>query len=108
MGSHETFWDIAGEFLVEPDIEQSTMFGFACIRADGEFVAMPGKSFGGMVVKLPEDDVDELIASGAGRSVAPGGRTFREWVGVDDEARWRDLIEGSIAFARTRDDPDPS
>ena len=102
MGNEDAFWDIADEFLAEPDVEESTMFGFACIRAGGEFVAMPGKSFGGMVVKLPEDQVDALIDSGAGRSVAPAGRTFREWVGVDDASLWRDLIEQSIGFARTQ------
>ena len=102
MGSEDAFWDVADEFPHEPDIEASTMFGFACIRAGGEFVAMPGKSFGGMVVKLPEDQVSELIDTGAGRSVAPAGRTFREWVGVDDVPLWRALIEQSIAYARTR------
>ncbi len=96
--AEDTFWDVAAQFLARDGIEEGTMFGFPCIRAEGEFVAMPGRTFGGLVVKLPADRVSDLIAEGVGSVVAPAGRPFREWVVVDDEAMWRDLIEESIRF----------
>ena len=94
----DAFWDVAEEFLARDGVEQGTMFGFRCIRADGEFVAMPGNRFGGMVVKLPADRVAGLIEDGIGSSIAPAGRPFKEWVGVNDDSLWRRLIEESIRF----------
>lgn len=96
--SEDVFWDLAEEFLARDGIEEGTMFGFGCIRARGEFVAMPGSTFGGLVVKLPADRVSDLLEAGVGSVVAPAGRPFREWVAVDDETLWRDLIEESIRF----------
>jgi hypothetical protein len=96
--AEDVFWDVAEEFLARDGIEEGTMFGFRCIRADGEFVAMPGNTFGGLVVKLPANRVSDLIGEGVGSVVAPSGRPFREWVAVDDESMWRDLIEESIRF----------
>ena len=49
----DAFWEVADEFLARGVVDAGTMFGFRCIRAQGEFVAMPGNTFGGMVVKLP-------------------------------------------------------
>jgi len=92
------FWEIADEFLVRTGVDEGTMFGFRCIRADGEFVAMPGRTFGGLVVKVPANRVTELIDAGVGQPVAPAGRTFREWVAVDDQDAWRNLIDESIRF----------
>lgn len=33
---HETFWEIAFEFLGRDDVEEGTMFGFGCLRASGQ------------------------------------------------------------------------
>jgi hypothetical protein len=94
---HETFWEIAFEFLGRDDVEEGKMFGFGCLRASGQFVAMPGNTFGGMVVKLPANRVTALIEAGTGSPVAPAGRPFKEWVAVDDQTLWPGLIEESIA-----------
>jgi hypothetical protein len=42
--------------------------------------------------------------AGAGKPFAPAGRTFREWVLVDDRdpARWAALIDEARAFASGR------
>lgn len=93
------FWELAAEFLPRDGVEEGTMFGFAPIRVRGSFVAMPGRTFGGMVVKLPAARVAELIESGLGAAVAPAGRPFREWVAVDDQALWPGLIDESLSFA---------
>lgn len=94
----DAFWEIADEFLARGVVDEGTMFGFRCIRAQGEFVAMPGNTMGGMVVKLPADRVAQLLDSGAGAPVAPAGRTFKEWVAVGDQSQWANLIDESIAF----------
>jgi hypothetical protein len=101
----EAFWEIAFEFLSRDGVEEGTMFGFACLRADGEFVAMPGRSFGGMMVKLPASRVAALIETSTGSPVAPAGRPFKEWVAVDDQTLWPGLIEESLAFV-TRNTPE--
>jgi hypothetical protein len=95
------FWEIADEFLARDGVDEGTMFGFRCIRANGEFVAMPGNTFGGMVIKLPADRVAGLIGAGVGSTVAPAGRPFKEWVAVEDESLWHELIEASISFVTT-------
>jgi len=94
----DAFWEVADEFLARGVVDAGTMFGFRCIRAQGEFVAMPGNTFGGMVVKLPAGRVAALVDSGAGTPVAPAGRTFKEWVAVEDQGLWPGLIEESIVF----------
>lgn len=98
MTDEEMFWDVAGPLLARDGIDEGTMFGHRCIRSHGEFVAMPGRTFGGLVVKLPADRVAALISDGTGQEVAPAGRPFKEWVAVDDETLWPALIEESIAF----------
>jgi hypothetical protein len=55
-------------------------------------------------VKLAERRVDDLIDTGEGRSFAPNGRTFREWVAVQlaDEVKWRDLLAEAKQFVVAR------
>jgi len=49
------------------------------LKTDGKVFAMTVK--GELVVKLPAERVDELIAEGAGSRFDPGhGRLMREWV----------------------------
>jgi len=95
----EEFWQAAAEFLSLDGVEKGAMFRFPCIRLRGSFVAMPGNSFGGMVVKLPAVRAAELIESGQGKPVAPAGRPFREWVAIDDKTLWHGLIDESLSFA---------
>jgi hypothetical protein len=50
----------------------------------GAFFASCDPRTGDLVVKLPRERVEELIAAGRGKPFAPAGETFREWVLVDD------------------------
>ncbi len=61
---------------------------------------MPHHKGQGIVVKLPRQRVDELIAAGEGQSFAPAGKVFKEWVLVEahDEDGWRNLLRESIGF----------
>ena len=89
------FDDVAVTALGQPGVEPGTMMGFPCLRVGGEFFASCDHRTGDLIVKLPRHRVEELIDAGVGKPFAPAGRTFREWVLVDDrdEARWAALIE---------------
>ncbi len=96
----DEFWDAAAPLLAEDRLEEGTIMGGPCARSGGEFVGMPHHKGDGIVVKLPRERVDELIAAGAGASFAPAGKVFREWVLVEehDEDRRTELLRESIAF----------
>jgi hypothetical protein len=76
-----------------PAVEESTIFGFRCIRVDDQFVGMPA-----------HDSLwraSAIVDSGVGEICAPAERTFREWIGIRtlDEALWLDLLRESIDIA---------
>ena len=100
----ELFWTLAQSLLTQPAVTGSTMMGFPCLRVNGNFFACLERGTGNLIVKLPADRVDELVASGAGIAFAPNGRTFREWVAcpVPDEAEWAALLDDARAFADAR------
>ena len=96
------FWEIAEPFLLEPDIGEGTVMGFACLRLNDAFLACPEHQSGDLVVKLPAGRVQELIEAGQGQPFAPAGRAFKEWVRVGgrDSRRWRSLLREACDFAR--------
>lgn len=96
----DEFWDAATPLLAEGIIDEGTIMGGPCVRSAGEFVGMPHHKGDGIVVKLPRDRVDTLIAAGDGRSFAPAGKVFKEWVLVEafDESCWQDLLRESVSF----------
>jgi hypothetical protein len=98
--AEEVFWDCAAQLFGLDGVEESTMFGFRCLRVENQFVGMPANDQ--MWVKLPEDRVTELIDDGVGEVCRPNGRRFREWVGVPDayETLWLALLTESIDFVR--------
>jgi hypothetical protein len=59
-------------------------------------------SRGNLVVKLPKERVDVLVASGQGENFDPGhGRLMREWVAVlSTEASWLDLVREANDFVK--------
>jgi hypothetical protein len=94
------FWDLAVPLLALPEVERSTMMGLPCLRVDGAFFASCDRRTGDLLVKLPEERVDALIASGAANSFAPAGRRFREWAAVppSKSRSWRRLLDDALAF----------
>lgn len=95
----DRFWDEVAPFQAHGKLEESTMFGFRCVRAGKAFVAMPGHESDGMVVKLPAERVTELLESGRGRPVAPAGKIFKEWVEITAAEEWGPYLEEALAFA---------
>ncbi len=64
-----------------PEVAEARMFGSSGLKTGGKVFAMLVK--GELVVKLPRERVDALIASGEGRHFDPGhGRVMKEWVAV--------------------------
>jgi hypothetical protein len=95
------FWDHAAPILARGEADEGTKFGMRCLRVRGAFVAMPYYDGPGMVAKLPRERVETLIASGIGRTVAPNGRAFKEWVHIPeyDAAQWDAVLQEARAFA---------
>lgn len=56
----------------------------------------------GLVVKLSEQRVDELVAERAGHRFQVGTRTMRQWcvVPAEHRGRWPDLAREALAFVR--------
>ncbi len=98
------FGEASAPALAHGDVATGTMMGFPCLRVSGAFFASCDHRSGNLIVKLPKHRVEQLIQAGAGKPFAPAGRTFREWVVVDDRdpARWAELIDEARAFASGR------
>lgn len=101
MGTDDTFWVLAGDFLARDGVERSTMMGFPCLRRDGAFFACTHNQRGSLIVKLPKERVLALISDGMGDPFAPNGRIFKEWleVGTDIEESWAERLQEAWAFA---------
>jgi hypothetical protein len=94
------FWEASASALTHPDVATGTMMGLPCLRVSGAFFASCDHRSGDLIVKLPRQRVQELITAGVGKPFAPAGRTFREWVLIDDHdlARWAELIDEARTF----------
>jgi len=100
VGPPERFWTLAEEFLAQLGVTRSTMMGLPCLRVDAKFFASLDPKTGCLVVKLPQTEVQEALASSEGLPFAPAGRVFREWVAIPAEhhARWRGYLGRAKAF----------
>jgi hypothetical protein len=94
LTGEELFWELVEPMYADPGVQRSTMMGLPCVRLDGRFFASHDRRTGALLVKLPRDRVDRLVAAGAGEPFAPAGRAFREWVAIpeSDRERWRRLL----------------
>jgi hypothetical protein len=106
MTEAQANWEQLADELEATDdaISRSTMMGLPCLRLDGAFFASLDKRSGELIVKLAADEVAIRVADGRGRSFAPAGRVFREWVVVErrEAAAWRAALDDALAFARTK------
>ncbi len=95
------FWKLAAELQREDSrVVEGTIMNGRCLRVGREFLALADFKGSGLVVKLPAKRVVELIEAGVGRSFAPAGRVFGEWVAVPkpDARLWRKLLREGIGF----------
>jgi hypothetical protein len=96
----DLFWAVSAAALAHDDVSTGTMMGFPCLRIRGAFFASRDHRSGDLIVKLPRERVEQLTEAGTGKPFTPAGRTFREWVQIDDrdEDRWGELIEEARIF----------
>jgi len=73
-------------------------FGSNGLKVNGKLFAMVTK--GKLVVKLPKERVDALVASRAGENFDPGhGRKMKEWVSItSSKLSWPDLAREAHDF----------
>jgi hypothetical protein len=82
-----------------PSVGKGGKFGASALKVDNKIFAM--LSNGELVVKLPGQRVDELIAAGTGTRFDPGhGRLMKEWVAIapGHSRRWAKLAEEARQF----------
>lgn len=99
--AEELFWQVADELQTDDGrVVAGTIMGGRCLRVGSEFLALVDFKGSGLVVKLPRERVAERIDAGVGRSFAPAGKVFREWLSVPEADRhvWRSLLEEGIDF----------
>ena len=96
----ELFWDLAEPMIASGQVVEGELMRSRCLRIAGDFLAMPEYRTGDLVVKLPRERVDELIAAGDGLAFAPAKKVFREWVQVSarDETLWSQLLKEGVEF----------
>ncbi len=95
------FRELAEPLLVTGEAREGTMMGLRCLRTDGgAFFATVEHRTGDLIVKIPADRVNDLIASGTGLAFAPAGRRFREWVQIPERKPdlWQALLDEARAF----------
>jgi len=105
-GTSDQFARLAHEFagrdgVTLPGESPSRGFGSDALRIGGSIFAMYVR--GNLVVKLPKDRVDVLVADGqAKRFSANRGRPMKEWAVLltDDAAMWTTLAEEALEFVR--------
>jgi hypothetical protein len=95
------FDQLAARYLVDPVVSEGTGFGSnPGLRVEGKIFAMLNK--GELVVKLPKERVDRLVASGTGARFDPrhDGRLMKEWVVVPARRGrdWEQLASEAFQF----------
>ena len=85
-------------------VTRSTMMGFPCLRVSGRFFASFDRRTDALVVKLPAERVDDLIATGMAEPFAPNGRRFREWAAVSSSryALWPSFLDEALSVVAAR------
>jgi hypothetical protein len=93
------FERLARRYAANPRVSRGKMLRSEGLRVDGRFfAALAGER---LLVKLPRERVDALIADGAGTPFESGkGRIMKEWVLVSTRAvrRWPRLADDALAF----------
>jgi hypothetical protein len=94
------FWTLAEPLLERPGVIRSTMMGLSCLRVGGAFFASCDRRTGHLLVKLPEERVEALVAGGKAEPFAPAGRRFRQWAAIphSQAADWPALLDDALAF----------
>lgn len=105
----ECYAELVEEFLGEPGVTHGSegtpgnRFGASALKVNNKIFAMLSK--GRLVVKLPRQRVDALVAAGEGERFDPGhGRLMKEWLAVEptSDLEWLPLAHEAMEFAAGR------
>ncbi|MDB5074162.1 MAG: TfoX/Sxy family protein [Chloroflexi bacterium] len=91
------------DIIQSSDLPRSKRFGSSELRMNNKIFAILVK--GRLVVKLPRQRVDALIASGDGERFDPGhGRLMKEWLTVapTSELEWLPLAREAMEFVASK------
>jgi len=99
--AEQLFERLAARFLAAPTVDQGTGFGSnPGLRVGSKIFAMLRNS--DLVVKLPKQRVEQLVASGAGARFDPrhDGRLMKQWVTIPMRHRrdWDQLASEALQF----------
>ena len=94
---------IADKLSREPGVEISTMMGSPCLRYNGNFIAMMFDKEDSLIVKVPAERVNELIAEGFGNEFNFTKKRFKEWalIPTEFEDKFESYIHESLRYAKT-------
>jgi hypothetical protein len=100
------FRKVAARYVADPSVTEGTGFGSRPgLRLGTKVFAMLGGN-GELVVKLPKERVDAIVASGAGARFDPrrDGRLMKEWVTVPASRgrQWGRLVGEAFEFVGSR------
>jgi hypothetical protein len=104
MKPEERYEDLVDEFLAEDGVtppQGGSGFGRGAMRCRPKIFAMLVR--GQLVLKLPRQRVDELVAAGHGRRFdANKGTPMKEWFSLDARSgmAWSALAREALDFAR--------
>jgi hypothetical protein len=102
--AEQRFERLATRFLADPAVSQGTGFGSSAgLRVGKKIFAMLGRERE-LIVKLPKERVDGLVASGAGARFDPrrDGRLMKEWVTLPPgHGDWEQLVSEAFEFVRS-------
>ena len=104
-GLEEGYEDLVDELVGMPGVTPPRGgggFGRSALRFDNKIFAMLVR--GRLVLKLPAERIDALIAAGAGvRFDANKGTPMKEWFSLDPGSRqpWLPLAREALDFARS-------
>ncbi len=106
----ERYAMLVAEFLSNPDVtppqnesQSKKRFGWSALKINNKIFAMLVRAR--LVVKLPQQRVDELIDSGVGERYDPGrGRLMKEWLIVEpsSEEQWLPLAREALEFVASK------
>jgi hypothetical protein len=100
QGYVERFYEThRAELLGEKAVTEKKMFGTTALCTHGKVFMFPWKE--SLVLKLPEERVNKLLASKSGELFDPGhGRKSKTWVAVFPSAKrqWPQLIAAARQF----------
>ncbi|SRR5260370_42490150 len=103
MTPEERFDAVVETLRAQTGVTVGRMFGSPGLKVGGKVFSMLVK--GRLVVKLPRQRVEAIIASGSGEYFDPGhGWPSKEWVAIhpNDESHWLNVSEEAMNFVTSK------